>query len=187
VELDDSELVQRSLAGDKSAFGELVMRHQGIIFIDVLGYVRDPEVAKDLTQDAFIKAYLTLRSLRDCAKFKPWMRRIAYRLCIDWFRSPRRKERAFAQVINNSESDLLVVDSSPSVEETVEKRDRKRIILEVLDSLPAEYRSVVLLRYMEELSYEEISAYLRVPLSTVKWRLHVAVRLLRNKLDRELI
>lgn len=191
MELDDSELVQRSLAGNKDAFGELVMRHEAIIFGGVLGYVKDPGVAKDLTQDAFIKAYSRLTTLKDHAKFKPWMRRIAHRICIDWLRSPTRKEISFAQVMEqgnySSEPDLVVLDSSSQVEEIVEEKERKRVILQALDSLTPEYRSVVLLRYMQELSYEEISAYLKVPLSTVKWRLHIGIRLLRNKLDRKLI
>lgn len=171
--------------------GELARRHEAMIRSYALGYVEDLEMAKDLTQEAFIKAYTNLRMLKNPSKFKSWIRRIAHRLCIDWLRSPMRREISFAEILNQdnygNESVLFLADSSPSVEEIIEKKERKRVMLQALGSLSPEYRSVVFLRYWEDKSYEEIQAYLKVPLSTVKWRLYKAIVSLRKKMNRQII
>lgn len=188
MELSDAELVRESLAGDKNAFGELVRKYETTIFGFALGYVKNHEEAKDITQNAFIKAYLTLKKLKDPSKFKPWLRRIAHRLCIDWLRFSKN-EISFSQVFNDdkytSESDFLPSDS-PTPMEILQEKEQKMIILQAVDSLSDEFRSVIFLRYMQGLSYKEISEYLQIPLSTIKWRLHNGIRLLRNKLGKSI-
>lgn len=166
VVLDDDALVQRSLAGDRNAFGELVTRYQGPLFNVAKRILRDHEEARDVTQTAFVKAWQHLHQFDRSHRFFSWIYRILMNEALN--RSTRRKRY--------EELDVNLPDpASPPEAELARKRLKSRIS-EALRELPSDSRDVVILRHWLDLSYEEIGERLGLPAKTVKSRLFSARR-----------
>ncbi len=167
----EAELVERARLGDRAAAGLLVRRHEGTAYAVALARLRDPESARDVAQDALIKALTTLPKLRDASRFGAYVARIAIRLSID--RKRRRRDGGPAGE---------TIDPGPGPAETAQRRERGRRVLEELGRLPEQLRQVFLLRHLEGASYARIAELLDVPEGTVAWKLHRARRSLRGSL-----
>jgi RNA polymerase sigma-70 factor (ECF subfamily) len=179
----DEELVAAFQVGDVSAFDELVIRWdrkiQGAIY-RILGSEDD---ARDLCQEAFLKAYKALPGFKGEARFSSWLYQIALNLCRDRMR--RRKGKVFVsfddpQVAEPAERRA----PAPSALELVEARDLSRTVQSAVATLPDEQRQVIVLKEYEGLTFLEISEILGVPLSTVKTRLYRGLVHLRAHLER---
>jgi RNA polymerase sigma-70 factor (ECF subfamily) len=164
--VDDDALVQRSLAGDRNAFGELVTRYQGPLFNVAKRILRDHEEARDVTQTAFVKAWQNLHQFDRNHRFFSWIYRILMNEALN--RSTRRRR--------HEELDVNLQDTASPPEDELARKRLKSRIGEALHELSSDSRDVVILRHWLELSYEEIGERLGLPAKTVKSRLFSARR-----------
>ena len=179
--LDEQELIASAKNGDTRAFGQLVRTHQGIALRVAYLVVRDSSEAEDVTQDAFVKAYRSLDKFRAEAPFRPWLLRIVRNEALNRVRSTKRRD-SFALQISN---DPVSGDAAPSPETEVMSRDEGGRLLGLVEDLPERYRSVIVHRYLLDLSEEETSEILGLPVGTVKSRSSRAVGRLRRSLNLE--
>jgi len=176
----DEELVETFQRGDTSAFDVLVGRWdrkiQGAIY-RILGPGED---VRDLSQEAFLKAYRGLRTFKKEARFSSWLYQIALNLCRDRLR--RRRGRIHVSLDELDEGGGL---ATPSAVEDLETRDLSRRVALAMEDLPEEQREVIVLKEYQGLTFLEIAGALEVPVSTVKTRLYRGLGLLRQRLERE--
>lgn len=185
---DDATLVALVLAGDQSAFAELVDRYHGEVYYLALRQLRQREDAEDLAQEAFLRAYRALTQYDPMRPFGAWLYAITARLCIDAHR--RRKVRPVSltrpeEGTAAEEREWEIPDTSEGPEARVERQDEALRLSALVDRLPPDYRLAILLRHSQDLSYEEIAAATGVPLGTVKARIHRARNQLRAWLEAE--
>ena len=177
----DAEQVQKVLAGDQAAYEPLVEAYQGRIFAFVAGRIRDFSASEDIVQNAFVEAYMHLKSLKSPEKFAGWLRGIALNLSNKWL----QQKRPIVSIDETSRDITPEVSEFPLPDlpdEALEKTETKEAVIAAIDTLPDIYREAVLLHYMEGLTYPEIAAFLDIPESTVTGRLQVARNRLRDEL-----
>ncbi len=173
TEADDGSLVASAVCGNAEAFGTLVERYERAVYHLCLRTLRDPEEAKDGAQEAFYKAFRSLRTFKPGAKFSTWIFSIAYHACCD--RLARRKRFSDAELPERA-------DPAPGPALLAERRDEARELRAAIDALPQKYRTVITLYHLQGKQYEEIARVLDVPLGTVKTHLFRAKELLRKRL-----
>lgn len=180
AEQDDTQLVQASQRGDQDAFALLVQRHQRLIFNLSLRMVLDYEDASEVTQEAFLAAWQGLSSFRSEARFATWLYRITYHCCLRQLEQ-RQRERDLQAAI---QADYIVggINKEQRAEDILEMRDRQAVVLDQLAQLPPKYRSVLVLRHLQEMTYEEIAKILDMPIGTIKTHLFRARNLLKERL-----
>ncbi|MFQ5523636.1 MAG: RNA polymerase sigma factor [Acidimicrobiia bacterium] len=159
----------------------MVRTHQGIALRVAYLVVRDSSEAEDVTQDALVKAYQSLDRFRAEAPFRPWLLRIVRNEALNRVRSTKRRERLALQVAN----DPVSGDAAPSPETEVMSEEVRGRLLGLIEDLPERYRNVIVHRYLLDLSEEETSQILGVPVGTVKSRSWRAVQRLRRSLNPE--
>jgi len=170
----DMTLVRKYLAGDDSAFEALFRKYQTSIFNIVSRMVKG-EDAYDLTQDVFCHVLRAVHTFRGDSKFSTWLYSIARNVCLNRIRRNNcvREESLDSMTADQSYADFIP-DESADVERIVETHEVQRLVNDVLATLPAEQRLLIVLRDFEQLSYEEISLVTEMSLSNVKSRLHRA-------------
>src|SRR6266545_975761 len=164
----DEHIVERALTGDAEAFGEIVRRWERRIFALAYGMLGREEDARDATQETFFAAFRNLRGFRGEAKVSSWLHRIAVNQCIT--RQRRAKVRGETALEDEAEKNAAVFampsDASPARNaETIERTQAVRV---AVGALPPDLRQVVVMKEFEELTFQEISEVLGLPLSTVK-------------------
>ncbi|MDI3481528.1 MAG: hypothetical protein PWQ97_1183 [Tepidanaerobacteraceae bacterium] len=171
---DDEKIIKQVLLGDATAFEILVERYKSKIFTLAYRMLSSMEEAEDVSQEAFVKIYRSLK-IYDAGrtKFSTWIYRITYNLCVDHL----RKRRETAPLAEDG-----IVAPSASPEELAVAKDGARILHEAICELPEEYRVPLVLFHFHGLSYREICKVLNLPMSIVKNRLFRARRLLKEKL-----
>jgi RNA polymerase sigma-70 factor, ECF subfamily len=173
----DAQLVERTLAGFEDGFRSLVARHQRGVYNLLARMLRNPALAEELAQDTFLKAFSRLRTFDPRFKFSNWIFRIAHNTAIDAMRRRGPLELSLDQSDAREQNRLdeaLVDPRSDEAVRRLERRDLARLLGAALDRLRPEYRQAVVLRYQEDLSYDEIAEITGVPLGTVKSNLHRA-------------
>jgi RNA polymerase sigma-70 factor (ECF subfamily) len=180
----DADLVRRTLEGRSEAFGALVEKYQRLVHGLAFHLVGNLTDAEDLVQDAFVRAYQNLHCLDDPMKFAGWLRRIIANECKMQLRRKRSKEiQANVDEAGKVTLDMsLLEDPSPRPDEALEKKELRQEVMRAVESLSEGTRLTVTMFYLNGMSYQEVSDFLEVPISTVKTRLHKA----RNKLKEEL-
>jgi RNA polymerase sigma-70 factor, ECF subfamily len=178
-EQDDTHLVQASQQGDQDAFASLVQRHQRRVFNLVLCMLQDSEEASEITQEAFLAAWLGLPSFRGEARFATWLYRIAYNCALKQLE--RRKRRRLLLAAMEAEQILEEVNKQKQTEDILELRARQAIVREQLEKLPTKYRIVLILRHLQEMTYEEMADILSLPIGTLKTHLFRARHLLKER------
>jgi len=177
----DAEQVQKILSGDQAAYEPLVNAYQGRIFAFVAGRIRNFSATEDIVQNAFVEAYMHLKSLKSPEKFSGWLRGIALNLSNKWI----QQKRPIVSIDDTSQDVTPEISEFPLPDlpdEALEKTETKEAVIAAVDALPDIYRESVLLHYMEGLTYPEIAAFLDIPESTVTGRLQVARNRLRDEL-----
>lgn len=178
----DGDLVSRAMAGREDGFEELVRRYQRPIAAYVYRMVGDYESALDLTQEVFIKVYNSLRQYRSEFKFSTWIYKIAHNSAVDHLR--RYSTRAASTLtgeFDGEQYELPLESRRLSPEQESERAERRAEIEQVVRALPVAYRELVLLRHAHDMSYEEISEVMGLPLGTVKNRLFRAREAMRQQ------
>lgn len=170
---DDGALVAAALGGNPEAFGTLVERYDRAVFHLAYRTLRDTEEARDATQEAFFKAYRSLRTFRPGAKFSTWIFAITYHGCCD--RLARRKRYSNDELPERA-------DSGPGPEQTAIALDEAARLRAAIEALPEKYRTVITLYHLQGKQYEEIAEVLGLPMGTVKTHLFRAKEQLRRLL-----
>ncbi len=190
----DKLLVDRFKNGDQSAFDEMVLRYWDRIFIMVKQLLGNSEDAEEVTQDAFVRAHRGLENFRGDSAFSTWLYQIATNLARNkywyWWRRKRDKSISFDQPLGE-EGDLTLADVFPAEaqtpkDETVTREFVDRIA-ECMNMLNTKHREVLVLRNVQNLSYEEIASILNISVGTVKSRIARARSGLREKMGKEFI
>ena len=179
----DLELVESAIIGDQSAYAELMDRYRESIYFMMLKMVNNTDDADDLTIEAFGKAFNRLNQYSPSYAFSTWLYKIASNNCIDFIRKKRIKITSMDTGITNSEGDRIYIDAKSDNKDPEEVAIHKQKVLlmrELVGKLKPRYRLLVEKRYFEELSYEEISQELNLPLGTVKAQLFRARDFLSN-------
>ncbi|MBW7875359.1 MAG: sigma-70 family RNA polymerase sigma factor [Candidatus Cloacimonetes bacterium] len=189
MELDDYKIVQQVLKGRKEAFAELVERYKKQVFNVAWRMTNDADVAMDISQEAFVKIYRSLDQYNPQYKFSSWLLKSVNNLCVDYFRTRGDTSASLDAIMDGGAEALLSEDASmeSSVEElekTEERLELRSILKEAIDQLPLDYKSVVVLRHLQNLSYKEISTILNLPMGTIKARIFRARRILKTHLEK---
>ena len=184
---DDADLVQRCLDGDQRAYRDLLRRYRRSVYSLTYRMVGHREEARDLAQEVFIRAFRSLHRYDPGRPFSSWIFKIASNLCIDYYRKKKLPTVSIHETFEGEEDRPRVelVDSGPGPDDIFQSQAERDRLDVLLRALPPRYRLVVLLRHKEDLSYEEIAERLKIPIGTVKARLHRAHRILRTKLEEE--
>lgn len=178
----DQSLIDQTLAGRREAFGQLVERYQHRLYHGLLHALGNPEDAQDVAQEAFVNAFEKLSSFKGQAAFFSWLFRIALNAGIS---SKRKNRRMTASVDSRREATgTEPMDDDPTNEPShaMHVSDRQRLVRQALSELSDEFRTALVLKEMDGMSYEEIATVVDVPLGTVRSRIHRARLELRAKL-----
>ena len=169
----EAAIVRKVLGGDANAFETLVLEYEKNVYNIALRMTGNSEDAADMTQEAFIKAYNSLQSFRGDSKFSVWLYRIVSNVCLDFLRSKNRRPTVSLSVEDDDGEDaqLDVADESQSPELLLDRKLTRDSVRRGLDSLPPDYRQILLLREIQGLSYDEIAQALSLEVGTVKYRI----------------
>jgi RNA polymerase sigma-70 factor (ECF subfamily) len=176
----DAELAEKARAGDKAAFEALVRKYQGPIFSFAFHFFRSPDVAEDIAQETFLRAYRFLHTYDSSRKFVTWLYSVARNLCIDKHRERARKEHV---AIDDVPAHYLCsdrLDCDPLG--MLETKENRRALVDAIESLPEKYKTPIILCYLHGLPYQEISDILGISLNNTKIRIFRAKKLLLEAL-----
>lgn len=179
----DEELVARSIEGDVDSFNQLIVRWERPIYALAYRTIGREDEARDIVQDAFLRAYRALPGFKGQSKFSSWLYRITLNLCRDWMRKQRR-----SPTVETPEGvDLIELASEQgpveSIEALVSRREIGRVVAEAMKRLPEEQRTAIVLKEYHGLTFQEIAELQGCPLSTVKTRLYQGLSVLRRHLE----
>ena len=183
-ELTDEKLVALAVSKDPDAFGEIVKRWERKIFALCFGMLGREDDARDAAQETFIAAYRNISNFRGEAKVSSWLHRIAVNQCLTTKRRAKTRSEEFLDEDGGESERVFVAPSHRSPANATEATERLIIIRQAVSSLPVDLRQVIVMKEFEEMTFQEISETLELPLSTVKSRLYTALRQLRMKLER---
>jgi RNA polymerase sigma-70 factor, ECF subfamily len=168
--LATDDLIERCLNGDQAAWEAIVRLHWRKVFNIAYKFVGRHDLAEDLTQDVFLKLFKSLDTFDRRANFQTWLISVSRNLCIDHYRSVRKERETVNRDIDPAE--LSPASPDKSAYALLEQRDRVQMLREALDKLPPTLRTAVMLRDIQELSYQEIATKLKLPEGTVKSRIN---------------
>ncbi|HPO16013.1 MAG TPA: sigma-70 family RNA polymerase sigma factor [Candidatus Hydrogenedentes bacterium] len=176
----DAELVFRCLEGDAEAFGELVQRYQSAVYATAYYYAGRYGAAEDIAQDAFWMAYRSLPHLKDQEKFGAWLKEITTRTAANWLR--RNAPRLRHETPLPHRRTVSIEDARQEPKGALERSERYERIQAAIEALPERYRLPVVLRYLQEMNYDEISRFTGESRDEIRGILLRAGRLLRESL-----
>ena len=185
---EDYQTIQSALRGDNRAYRKLMDKYHDAIYSFIFRMVHDREQVEDLTQEAFIKAFSSLKNFNEEFAFSTWLYKIATNNCIDYIRKRKLQMYSIDKPVESRDSEYVfeLPDDSYEADRDVIADQRAVLLHDAIDKLPEKYRRVILLRHTDEKSYEEIARMLRLPIGTVKAHIFRArellYRQLRNKI-----
>jgi RNA polymerase sigma-70 factor (ECF subfamily) len=162
----DARLVEDVRRGDHGAFEVLVRRYEGRLMSVLLRFVQDRELTRDLAQETFLRVYERLDQFDPSRRFGPWLFRIGVNLTLDYLR--KRKRRVWPSLFSDSRMEK---GPDPAVADPREALDLEQEVRKVLEGIPEKYRTVLILRDLENFSSSEIAAILHRKEATIRWRL----------------
>lgn len=167
---EDSILIRDALAGNDQAYKKLMHKYHDAIFNFIFKMVRDRQQVEDLTQEAFIKAFASLKNFNDEFAFSTWLYKIATNNSIDFIRKRKLQTYSIDKPIESKDSDYTfeLRDESYEADKDLISDQKTRLLNEAIATLPEKYKTVIRLRHVEEQSYEEIANSLKLPIGTVK-------------------
>ena len=180
----DEELVARSQGGDVDSFNQLILRWERPIYALAYRVIGREEEARDVCQEAFLRAFRALPGFKGQAKFSSWLYRITLNLCRDWMR--RQKRTPVSQMPDDTDAMELASQAGPveSIEDLVARRQLSAAVEEAMTLLPDEQRTAIILKEYHGMTFQEIADLQGCPLSTVKTRLYQGLSVLRRHLAR---
>jgi RNA polymerase sigma-70 factor (ECF subfamily) len=183
---EDQVLIKKTLKGEKKAFEELMRKYEKKIFSFVIRMVRSEEVAIDLTQDFFIKIFTVLGKYNFEYKFSTWAYRICYNLVIDHIRKNQAQ-------VNSLDDESVSAKDMLSSENVIREDGFKNLsreetsiyIWKIVENIAPKFRELILLRYIQELKYEEIAEITSLPVGTIKNRIFKAKEILKQEMEKD--
>lgn len=180
IEPSDDELIGRARAGDRRAYGEIVTRYQGAIIRRAERVLRSSLAAEDAAQEAFVRAYAYLDSYDSKHRLYTWLARIVTNVCLSQLSSHQWQTLPLEEALAVPSDS--VEDEDPEL--VALANERVTILQRAIEGLPEKYRNVLILRYWQDLAYEEIATLTKQSLGAVKTQLHRARQLLAERLRR---
>lgn len=180
-------LIKLSRQGDRHAFAELVNLYKDKIYFLAYRMMNNVQEAEDVVQETFLRVYMNLHRYDDTHKFSTWIFRIATNLCIDRLRKRKTVYSLDSRMNEDDDNDwysLLQGDTDVPEKELVISETQEEV-RKAIDELPEKYKSIVILRYLHDLSLQEIGDILNMPISTIKTRVHRGREFLRKKLQKD--
>jgi len=175
-------LIERCLKGDQAAWEQIVRQHWRKVFNVAYKFVGSHDQAEDLAQDIFLKIFRSLDTFDRRANFQTWLISVSRNLCIDHYRSVRKERQTIDREVTSDQ--LSPVSRSVSPLAALEQRDLAALLRQALQGLPESLRTAVLLRDIQELSYQEIAQRLGLPEGTVKSRINRGRKELARQVQR---
>ncbi len=182
--LSDEQLVELAVGENPEAFGEIVTRWERKIFALCYGMLNREDEARDAAQETFIAAYKNLAKFRGDAKVSSWLHRIAVNQCLTTKRRNKSRSENFLDEESNEQEKVFIAPAHLSPSRKTEQNERLLLIRQAVKALPTDLRQVVIMKEFEEMTFQEISESLELPLSTIKSRLYTALKQLRLKLEK---
>ena len=170
----DEMLISRFQSGDENAYVELVNRYKDKLTNFVFYFLKDEEYSEDIVQETFIRLYEKKHYYKEIAKFSTWIYTIARNLANTELRKKSRTKIMYLSQMNNYKKDYELKSSDPELNKNIENEFLMKEIHAAIDKLPENYKSVIILRDIQGLDYEQISNIIGVPLGTVKSRINRA-------------
>ena len=178
-EISNSELVRKSQLGDKAAFEQLVIRHQDLVFSLAYKLTGNREMANDVAQEAFIRAWKAIEKFRGDSTFSTWI----YRITVNTAWTLRKKAKKHNTLNIDDTYEPIVIDEKKDPELVAINSDLSSVLINALDKIPIEQRIIVELKNIEGRSHKEIAEYLDISVTAAKVRLHRAHQKLRQILE----
>lgn len=178
--LPDEMLVKSCLQGDMGSFSELVRRYQKQVYSLAYRLTNDAEEAMDLSQEVFLKIYQVLERYDGTRPFFPWMYKVASNICYSLLRKKPQESVPLDKII---EFTPLVPKMESQPEDYYESREIQQLVQRAIVELPEKYRVPLVLRYLEDLTYQQISEVMELPVSTIETRLYRGKALLQKRLS----
>ncbi len=180
----DHHFVEQTLLGSQDAFAVLVQKYHGAVYGLAVHLVGRYGEAEDCAQEAFIEAYKSLHRLRDADRFASWLRGITYRTCMNWLRKEQKRADSLAADTSRPSVDDIAdsIPSPSSFGSDPVRQETADTVLRAIRRLPEQYQLPVILRYLQEMSYEEIAGFLGTSAGAVRGVLYRANQQLRNEL-----
>jgi len=183
-DLTDEKLLALAVDSEPDAFGEIVRRWERKIFALCFGMLGREDEARDAAQETFVAAYRNVGNFRGEAKVSSWLHRIAVNQCLTTKRRAKSRSEEYLDDETREEERVFVAAAAYSPSSQTEQAERNVLVRQAVGSLPVDLRQVVVMKEFEEMTFQEISETLEIPLSTVKSRLYTALKQLRSKLER---
>lgn len=177
---DDRSVILRCKAGDSQAYNVLVKKYMQRAYYTALAYVGNHDSARDLSQDAFVRAYRVIKKIDENRNFFTYYYRILRNLCFNFIRDRKRHARLFSEVGERVQS---IQNSDLSPEMALLKKEQKEMVWKAIGQLKPDHREVIVLKEFRDHSYEEIAELLGIPAGTVMSRLYHARKSLKEKLE----
>lgn len=182
---NETQLVKKSRAGNIEAFEQLISAYERKAYNIALRIMGNEEDAKDMAQEAFIRIFKSISKFKEQSSFSTWMYRIVTNVCLDEIRK-RKNSKVISMdsgiETDNGEIKMELKSDSQTPEEAFQRKENIKIILDAVNELSDDYKSVIVLREMQGFSYEEISNIMECSIGTVKSRINRARKLLKDKL-----
>lgn len=185
---EDSQIIQDALRGDDLAYKKLMKKYHDAIFNFIYRMVHDREQVEDLTQEAFIKAFSSLKSFNEEYAFSTWLYKIATNNSIDYIRKRKLQMYSIDKPVESRDSDFSfeLPDETYEPDREIISDQRAVLLNQAISRLPEKYQQVIRLRHQEERSYEEIAKMLKLPIGTVKAHIFRARELLYKQLRHQI-
>ena len=178
--LNDNQLIAKTIAGEQEAFGQLIHKYQPRLFNAMVHFLRNQAEAEDVVQDAFVLALTKLESFKGNSQFYTWLYRIAHNAAISKLRKKRPTMSLDHGTGDEQSPGFAVPDQGERPGERMEKDEQIQCLMDAMERLSDEHRSILILREMEGMDYEAIAGVLQLPVGTVRSRLHRARGCLRE-------
>jgi RNA polymerase sigma-70 factor (ECF subfamily) len=182
-ELSDEEVIEKILEGQKSLFEVIMRRYNQRLFRIQHSYINDEDAVQDTLQMTYIKVYENLRSFRGDAKFSTWITRIAINEALKYIQN-EKKYLDLHKVGEFHSTNAHVMNNKQSPEKETIQKDLRHLLEKTVNDLPTKYRTVYMMREIEQLTTKEVAECVGITKSNVKVRLHRAKKMLRKKLER---
>ena len=185
--IDDQPLVEKSKKGDKAAFEALVRLYSKYVYTNAFFMLRDAHEAEDVSQEVFVKVYLSIKNFRGLSSFKTWLRKLTINTCIDKLRIKSKtidKKVSLESFEDNYE--IIFTNLEHNLEKNFLNKEMVKDVLKIVVSLDESFRVPLILRDLQDFSYREIAQLLKKPIGTIKTNIHRARKIIKEKLKYEI-
>lgn len=185
-EIDDKTLVAKSQKGDRAAFEKLVRLYSKYVYTNAFFILRDSHEAEDVSQEVFVKVFLSIKNFRGLSSFKTWLRKLTINTCIDKLRIKSRTiDKKISLETLEEGYEVVFTDLNHNIEKNFFSKETVKEVLNIIVNLEESYRVPLILRDLQDYSYREISNLIKKPIGTVKTNIHRARKIIKDKMKYE--